>query len=121
LFTISIERTFTASHQLTLPDDSKEPLHSHNWVVVAAVCSEQLDKIGIVMDFEHLKTIVGLAVASLENTQLEETGCFDGMNSSAENVVKYLYEKIDELLPRGVKLKHVRVTETPGCTATYNE
>jgi hypothetical protein len=43
------------------------------------------------------------------------------MNSSAENVVKYLYEKIDELLPRGVKLKHVRVTETPGCTATYNE
>lgn len=121
MYTISVERTFTASHQLTLPDGAKEPLHSHNWGLVVAVYSEKLNRIGLVMDFEQLKTVVGLAAASLENTQLEETDGFTSMNSSAENMAKYLYEKIVELLPKGVKLKYVRVTETSGCTASYNK
>jgi 6-pyruvoyltetrahydropterin/6-carboxytetrahydropterin synthase len=120
LFTISTERTFVASHQLTLPDGSKESLHSHNWALVAAICSEKLDETGFVMDFNRLKTVIGQAVAPLENTQLEQTNCFSRMNPSAENVAKYLYEKIAGLLPRGIKLKYVCVTEAPGCTAKYS-
>jgi len=120
LFTISAERTFVASHQLTLPDGSKEPLHSHNWALITAVFSEKLDEMGFVIDFNRLKTVIDQAVAPLENTQLEQTGCFNRMNSSAENVAKYLYEKIVGLLPTGIKLKYVRVTEAPGCTAKYS-
>lgn len=119
MFTISTERTFDASHQLTLPDGSKEPLHSHNWALVVAICCEKLDEMGLVMDFGRLKTIIDQAVVPLENTQLEQTGCFVRMNCSAENVAGYLYEKIAGLLPTGVKLKYVRVTEAPGCTAKY--
>jgi len=119
VFTISAEKTFNASHQLKMPDGSKEPVHSHDWVVVVTVCSEKLDEMGLVMDFDHLKNIIDQAVESLENTQLEQTGCFAYMNSSAENVARYLYEKVAGLLPTSVKLKCVRVTEAPGCTAEY--
>jgi 6-pyruvoyltetrahydropterin/6-carboxytetrahydropterin synthase len=120
LFTISTERAFVASHQLTLPDGSKEPLHSHDWSLVAAVCSEELDEMGLVMDFNLLKTVIDKAVAPLENTQLEQTAYFERINPSAENVAKYLYEKIAGLLPAGIKLKYVCVTEAPGCTAKYS-
>ena len=119
VFTISIERKFNASHQLTLPDGSKEDLHSHNWILVVAVQRKKLDEMGLVMDFALLKTIIDRTLAPFENTQLEQSGCFDRMNSSAENLAKYLYEKIAGLLPDGVKADYVSITEAPGCTAKY--
>ena len=119
VFTISIERKFNASHQLTLPDGSKEDLHSHNWILVVAVQRKKLDEMGLVMDFALLKTIIDRTLAPFENTQLEQSGCFDRMNSSAENLAKYLYEKIAGLLPDGVKADSVSITEAPGCTAKY--
>ncbi len=121
MFTISIETTFNASHQLTLPDGSKEPLHSHSWVLVVAVCSQKLNEMGLVMDFGHLKTIIDQTLAVFENVQLEETNCFDRVNASAENVARYLYDKLAELLPSNVELKYVRVTEAPNCTAEYSK
>jgi 6-pyruvoyltetrahydropterin/6-carboxytetrahydropterin synthase len=120
MFTISIETTFNASHQLTLPDGSKEPLHSHNWALIVAVCSEKLNEMGLVMDFCHLKTIINQTLAVFENVQLEDTNCFDRINASAENVARYLYARIKGFLPAGVKLKFVRVTEAPGCNAEYS-
>ena len=84
-----------------------------------AVRRKKLDEIGLVMDFSQLKTIIDQSLAPFENTKLEQTGCFDRMNSSAENVAKYLYDKISGLLPGNVKLEYVSITEAPGCTATY--
>ena len=55
MFTISVETSFNASHQLTLPDGSKEQKHCHNWIVIAEVSRAELDSTGLVMDFNKLK------------------------------------------------------------------
>jgi len=139
MFTISVETHFRASHQLALPpvegehsprcrSASKgsrsagvEPEHYHNWSVTADVSSNKLDSRGVVMDFHKLKAAVDNIVAELDNTALNRTDYFRQNSPSAENVAKYIYEKLLIELPEGVKLQNVRVVEEPGCSAKFGE
>jgi len=119
MFTVSVETHFWASHQLSLPDGSKEPLHHHNWAVTADVSSDKLNSMGLVMDFRRLKAEVDKTIAEFDNILLDRIGYFQRNNSSAENVAKYIYEKLRTKLPAGTKLENVRVVEEPGCSAKF--
>jgi len=121
LFTVSVETHFWASHQLTLPDGSKESLHHHNWAVTADVSSSELNSMELVTDFRWLKAMVDNIVADFDNIQLEQLDYFQRSNSSAENVAKYIYEKLKPNLPNGLKLNNIRVVEESGCSAKFGK
>ena len=121
MFTISVETHFRASHQLTLPDGSREPLHHHDWHVTADVSSDRLDNMGVVMSFQKLKAMVEGAVGDFDNAAIETNSYFQQNNPSAENVAKYIYEKLRVSLPKGVKLRNVKVVEEPGCSAKFGQ
>ena len=121
MFTVSVETHFWASHQLTLPDGSKESLHHHNWTVTADVSSGELDNMALVVDFRRLKTMLDDIVADFDNIRLEKLDYFQQNNSSAEVVAKYIYEKLGPKLPKGLKLKYIRVAEQPGCSAKFSK
>jgi len=121
MFTVSVETHFWASHQLVLPDGSKESGHNHNWSVTADVSSEKLNSMAVVMNFQKLKAMVDNIVAEFDNTSLNEISYFRQNNPSAENVARYIYEKLRNKLPKGVKLRSVRVVEEPGCAANFSE
>ena len=121
MFTISVETNFWASHQLVLLDGSKEPVHHHNWLVSADVSSDRLNSMAVVMNFQKLKEMVDNIVAEFDNTSLNEISYFRQNNPSAENVAGYIYEKLRNKLPEGVKLQNIRVVEEPGCAANFSE
>lgn len=121
MFTVSVQEHFWASHQLTLADGSKEPLHHHNWSVIAEVGRGELDDMGLVLDFRRLKAIIDTIVADLDNSRLEKLDYFQKNNSSAEAVAKYIYEKLEPKLPKDVKLCHITVIERPGCSAKFSK
>ena len=121
MFTISVETHFWASHQLVLSDNSKEPVHYHNWLVAVEVCSDKLNDMAVVMDFHELKQMVDNIAAEFDNKALNETACFQQNIPSAENVAKYIYDKIKMELPEGVKLRNVKVVEQTGCSAKFGD
>jgi 6-pyruvoyltetrahydropterin/6-carboxytetrahydropterin synthase len=121
MYIISVERHFRASHQLSLPNGSKEPIHKHDWIVTADVGSDKLNSIGIVMNFRKLQAMIDKIIAGFDNTALESISFFQQNNPSAENVAKYIYNKLRIELPDGVKLRNVRVVEEPGCSAIFHE
>jgi 6-pyruvoyltetrahydropterin/6-carboxytetrahydropterin synthase len=121
LFTVSVETHFWASHQLTLPDGSKEPLHHHNWAVTADVSSDKLNSMGLVMDFCQLKAALNNIVAEFNDKPLGRIDYFQRNNSSAENVAKYVYEKLKTKLPGDVKLQSISIVEEPGCWAKFGK
>ena len=121
MFTISVETNFRASHQLTLPDGSKEPSHHHTWLVRANVSSNKLNNIGIVMNFHKLREFLDNSVAELDNMELGRLIHFQKNNPTAENVAKYIYDKLKSRLPQEVKLQSIKVFEELGCSAKYSE
>ncbi len=119
MLSISVETRFWASHQLTLSDGSKEPVHSHNWSVMAEVGRDRLSNMGLVMDFHRLKAMLDDIVAEFDNMTLDGIDYFQPINSTAENMAKYIFEKLQLKLPKDVKLEAVTVTEEPGCSAKF--
>jgi 6-pyruvoyl-tetrahydropterin synthase len=137
LFTISVQTSFWASHQLKLSDGRQEKLHRHNWLVQAKVCSGKLDQAGFCFDFNRLKAILTRITDTLAAGQFEsavfirhlcgagsadkDNPCIDGKNLSAEIVAQYIYEKLEKELPAEIKLESVTVTEEPGCSASFTK
>jgi len=73
----------------------------------------------VVMNFQKLKEMVDNIVAEFDNRVLNEISYFQQNNPSAENVAKFIYEKLVPKLPKGVKLQSIRVVEEPGCSAKF--
>ncbi len=121
MFTVSIETYFWASHQLVLPDGSKEPQHQHNWAVTAEVGSSELNSMGLVMDFYRLKALVHNIVSELDDTAMERIDYFQRNSSSAENLARYIYEQLEPKLPKGVKLQSIWVGEEQGSSAKFSK
>ncbi len=121
MFTISVETSFWASHQLTLPDGSKEHPHWHNWLVSVKVAGESLNKMGLLMDFGVLKKMLEAIVAPFRNVSLETIEYFQRNNSSAEMAAKYIYEKLELDMPKDVKLMSVKIVEEPFCSAKFSK
>jgi len=119
LFCLSVETRFWASHRLKLADGSKEPAHQHNWVVIADVRTDDLDSMGLVMDFRDLKAALESVVSEFDNQQLDRLDYFARNNCSAENVAKYVYDKLEPQLPDAVRLDCVSVGEEIGCWAKF--
>jgi 6-pyruvoyltetrahydropterin/6-carboxytetrahydropterin synthase len=112
---------FNAQHQLTLGDGTKEPLHHHNWGLTCAVSAYKVDKMGLAFDFNCLKAMLEESVAEFKDTKLEDTTIFKNINSSAENVAEYVYNRLEKMLDSNVKLEYVEVTEAPHCRARYSK
>jgi 6-pyruvoyltetrahydropterin/6-carboxytetrahydropterin synthase len=120
VFSITVERSFTASHQLMLPGGSREPLHSHDWLVRVTVAASHLDNMGLVMDFNRLAAFIDDSVKLFAGHTFEQFEQFQGVNASAENVAAFIYGCLQPRLDGRVRLRCVRVMEAPGCWAEYS-
>ena len=121
MFTVSVETHFRASHQLTLPNGSQEPLHYHNWVVTADVSSDRLNRAAVVINFQKLKAMIDNIVAGFDNAALNRIRCFQRSSPSAENVARYIFEKLEPKLSKSVRLESIKVIEEPGCSAKFSK
>jgi len=71
------------------------------------------------MDFQQLKATLDNIVAELDKTTLSKIDYFQRNKPSAENVAKYVYEKLEPELPKGLRLRSIKVVEKPGCSARF--
>jgi len=120
LFEITIETQFSASHQLNFRSIGPEALHLHNWQVKVAVCRETLNSDGLVMDFHLLKAKTDEIIGIFSGKNIETLPQFQDINASAENIAKYIYDRLEIYLPTDVKLSFVEVTEACSCVARYS-
>jgi 6-pyruvoyl-tetrahydropterin synthase len=88
--------------------------------VEAVAAGPSLDRIGVVVDFEHLKKVVGEVAARFHYRDINEHPAFAGQSASAEAVARYFFDEVRKGLgAEGGLLRRVRVWEAPGCSATY--
>jgi len=118
MFELTVETTFSAAHAIAIRGE-REPLHGHDWHVTATLAGETLDDDGLLCDFHEVERALREITDPLRNENLNETAPFDELNPTAEHVARHIGEQLAEALPDGVRLASVRVTEAPGCAATW--
>ncbi len=120
-YEVMIERNFSSAHQLRGYKGKCENLHGHNYKIEIYARGEELNNIGLLIDFGDLKKAADEIVTYLDHRNLNELPPFDEeLNPSAENLAcdssEYLNSHIGD---ERVQVYKVRCFETPTSIATY--
>ena len=120
MYELTVEGNFAAAHQLRGYEGSCEKLHGHNWRVQLTVRAGRLNQIGLAIDFKLLKKRLGIYLAQLDHTNLNELEIFQRQNPSSENIARWLCRQLgrDDALA-GVKIGRVTVWESEHSCASY--
>jgi 6-pyruvoyltetrahydropterin/6-carboxytetrahydropterin synthase len=122
MYKLKIITDFDAAHQLRGYKGKCENIHGHNWKVEIEVIAENLNEIGIAIDFKELKKISDEVVSELDHTFINEIPPFNQINPSSENIAKWIYLNLKSKLEKiPVKLFSVTVWESDNAGATYFE
>jgi len=121
VFELTITTHFEAAHCLPDYPGKCARLHGHNWTVEACIGSEQLDHLGMVMDFKELKQKVHKITDILDHRYLNELDPWQSTPPTAEHLARYIYRQLREDLPEHIMLIHIKIWESPGSAALYRE
>ncbi len=122
MFEVSIKTHFAAAHWLKNYRGKCENLHGHNWLVEVTVSCEEVDEIGIAIDFSELKQITRDVLSMFDHKCLNEVPPFDKLNASSENISRFLYYEISKnLTEHNAQIKKVSVWESERAWATFYE
>ena len=122
MFEVTVEDEFSAAHFLKLYDGTWEHRHGHDWRVAVVVRSEELDSIGVVVDFEWLKPTLKKILSEFNERSLNDVPAFKDkkLNTSTENIAKMIADRLVEAMPKsGARLVKVTVWETREASASY--
>lgn len=119
MFTVFKDFTFSAAHQIRGHTGGCENLHGHNYRVRVHVAAEELDALGMVIDFADLKQIVAAVVDPFDHRLINEIPPFDVRNTTAELLAQYVYDEVARRLPAGRTLRRVEMWETDNSCAIY--
>jgi 6-pyruvoyltetrahydropterin/6-carboxytetrahydropterin synthase len=122
MFEVSVDETFAAGHALRGYRGKCENVHGHNYKVRVTVTGKELDAVGLLFDFVHLKKVIRDITESLDHRFLNDLAPFDTINPSAENIARYIYEQSSQHIPKpsnGAAISSITVWESDVTSATY--
>ncbi len=120
-YELMIETDFAAAHSLRdYPGDCVR-LHGHNWRVELYVSCENLDDIGLAVDYKILKRELKAALADWDHYNLNDVPPFDSINPSSENVARVLFDRMAKRLnDERLHVSRVVIGETCTAKVTYH-
>jgi 6-pyruvoyltetrahydropterin/6-carboxytetrahydropterin synthase len=122
MYEVSVDETFAAAHNLRGYKGKCENLHGHNYKVRVTLAGPEVDSVGLLYDFVHLKQVIQSVIRSLDHKYLNELSPFDVLNPSAENIARYIYDQTAKQLhqaPNGAVVSSITVWESDVTAATY--
>jgi 6-pyruvoyltetrahydropterin/6-carboxytetrahydropterin synthase len=120
MYEVTIIKSFSAAHILSQVGGKCEELHGHNFKVELTLGAPDLNQSGLLIDFRLVKKWLGEILDELDHKHLNEISYFAGINPSAENVAKYIAEKIAPAAKAArVKVTRIKVWESEKAAVTY--
>jgi 6-pyruvoyltetrahydropterin/6-carboxytetrahydropterin synthase len=127
MFEVTIEHTFAAGHSLREYKGKCENVHGHNYRIQVTVEGEQLNRIGLLVDFVDLKRAVRRVSEQLDHQFINDVEPFTTVNPSAENIARYFYDEVSKALnlqantfnENPIRIGQVKVWETDTSIAVY--
>ena len=98
-------------------------MHVHNYRCQVTLEGDQLDSIGLLVDFVEMKRVVHGVLDRMDHQWLNDFPPFDVLNPSAENMARYIHDEVKQGLSirEGVRVGAVKLWETDTASATYRE
>ncbi len=123
MFEIEVSAAFEAAHFIEGYAGKCSRLHGHNWQVTALVRGEELDALGMLVDFKVVKAELNKILDEFDHRFLNELDAFATDNPTAENLARKIFQRLaaSEIFGGSAKLYAVKVHESPNSCVTYRE
>ena len=122
MFRLTVCDSFEAAHHLDGYVGKCANTHGHSYKVEVHFLAENLDDLGLGCDFAVLRDKLKQVMDPLDHQYLNKLTCFEGVNPSAENIAKYIFETLSKNndLPN-ISVHEVAIKETDHYAATYKK
>ena len=120
MFEVKVRDHIASAHTLVGYDGPCRHLHGHTWKVEVTVMGDELDSVGLVVDFKVLKQKLKEVLMPLDHVNLNDLPAFAGINPSTENLARHIYR---QFAPKAapLRLKQVEVWESDTASIVYYE
>jgi 6-pyruvoyltetrahydropterin/6-carboxytetrahydropterin synthase len=122
MYEVTIIKLFSAAHVLAEIGGKCEELHGHNFKVEATVAASDLNPTGLLIDFRVFKKWLDEILEDIDHKHLNIIPSFASINPSAENIAKYIFEKMElkvKMAEARVKVLRVKIWESENAAVTY--
>lgn len=121
MYELTVRAAFEAAHFIDGYDGKCARLHGHNWFVEAVVRGNELDGLGMLVDFKTIKTELNKILDDFDHRYLNELETFAKDNPTAENLARKIFERLaaSNIFSGATKLYAVKVYESPNSCVTY--
>ncbi len=120
-YTLKIVEDFASAHTLRdYPGDCNR-MHGHNWKIEVEVAAEQLDALGMGVDFKVIKNATRALAKKLDHRYLNDIEPFNKVNPTAENIAAFFYQGLSKTLNNErVRVSSVTMWETERACVRYS-
>jgi 6-pyruvoyltetrahydropterin/6-carboxytetrahydropterin synthase len=109
MHTIFKDFTFAAAHSIRGHTRGCENLHGHNYRVRVHLRTEQLDHLGMVLDFADLKEMMQEILGPFDHRVINDIPPFDERNTTAELFSEYVFQEVSRRLQDQDRVRVARV------------
>lgn len=122
MYELTVAVEFEAAHRIVGYPGKCDRLHGHNWNIEITVAGEELDELGMLVDFKEVKKAAMQVADRLDHYYLNEMEPFQKVNPTAENIAKYIFDELsnEPLFLEKVKVRKVKVWESPKSAVSYS-
>jgi len=120
MYTITKTMEISAAHSLNLNYNSAcTRMHGHNWKIAIVLIADELNDVGMIVDFAAIKKVV----MDLDHQDLNSI--LSAFNPTAENIAYFLWGRLTRMLaneclpPQHACVRQVTVQENEGNVACY--
>ena len=121
MYLLKVSSHFDSAHRLLGYPGACERPHGHTWRVQVMVAVDELDSLGLGMDFHKLEQIVEDVLGHYDHRMLNDLPEFREQNPTAENLARIIFQQVRDRLPDRCRVVEVEVRESDKFSAVYRE
>ncbi|MDQ7094008.1 6-carboxytetrahydropterin synthase QueD [Desulfosporosinus sp. PR] len=124
MFQVCVQMHFDAAHFIRGYNGKCANLHGHRWDIVVCIEGNELDQLGMLVDFSEVKKTIRQTLDVLDHRLLNDLPAFgaEGVNPTAEGLAQYLFADFQRNFNlKEKRLAWVKVFESPDAWAIYRE
>jgi 6-pyruvoyltetrahydropterin/6-carboxytetrahydropterin synthase len=121
MFLLNVTDCFSAAHRLCGYQGACSNLHGHNWKVRVGIACEELDEIGMALDYGIIKNILKPILEDFDHEYLNDLPLLEGQNPTSETLAKMIFLRMEEgLKPYSANIKEVEIYESERSSVIYS-
>ena len=121
MYKVAKEIMISATHRVREHQGGCERTHGHNWKIIVVVGADNLNEMGMVIDFKELKKVMREVIMPMDHNDINLYPPFDKINPTSENMAKYIFDEMGKRLnDERKRVVEVKVYETDTSVASYS-